>query len=142
MSNGPIPTATFIFTTQVDVTPGFNAATAYLRGLQYAADNAVSEIDINGIPVYLDPVNTPEEFQNFLSLGDLGVGDFHSGINTIEFKIKNYDSGEGSPMAFRAEGAVVALPVPEPSSIALLAIGAIGLAGVARRAKRSRQQRA
>ena len=119
----------YFFNTHVDLA-GFDPETAYLKGLQYAADNELYQVIINGKVVYTNPVAqspTPEEFHGFIKLGDLGLGVFHSGLNTIQFQVLNFSraSVPVSVMAFRAEGEVVAKPVPEPPTLLLIAFASL-----------------
>jgi MYXO-CTERM domain-containing protein len=131
VSNAEISPGPYFFNVHVDLT-GFNAATAFLKGFQYAADNELYEVIINQKVVYTNPASQSsetEEFHNFINLGDLGLGAFHSGINTIQFEVLNFErvNASVSVMAFRAEGAVVA-ETPEPSSLVLAALGFVALA--------------
>lgn len=134
VSTDQIAPGPYFFSTQVDL-KGFDATSAFVQGFQYAADNELYKVLVNGNVVYTNPRDqsaTPEEFHNFINLGGLGFGAFHSGINTIQFEVVNYprETVPISIMAFRAEGAVVALPVPEPTTwllslcgVALLRLG-------------------
>ena len=142
VSTDQINPGPYFFNTQVDLT-GFDAATAFLNDFQYAADNELYQVAINGKVVYTNPVSqrsTTEEFHNFINLGDLGLGAFQSGINTIQFEVLNFErsSVPVSVMAFRAEGAVVAQPVPEPATFILAALGALALTACRRRRDYSR----
>ncbi len=137
-SRNEISPGSYFFDMQVDLT-GFRPETAFLSGFRYAADNELYHIYINGTPVFTNPaphVITTEEFHNFISLGDLGLGTFVAGLNTIRFDVLNFNRANTnvSPMAYRAEGAVMAVAVPEPSTVLLLCIGSMGLLlSVARR---------
>ena len=105
------------FTTTVDLT-GFNPATADITGLQVAADNEFLAVTINGQTVFSRSENgfVIEDFHSILSVGDLGLGAFHSGLNTIQFTVFNQGFGGGnstsaSPAAFLAVGEVEASPM-------------------------------
>jgi hypothetical protein len=97
---------------------------------------------VNGQTVFShDPGSTPEEFTSILSIGDVGRGSFHSGLNTMEFTIINYGFGFGtgpSPAAFRAVATVDAATVPAPPGLILVGVGALCLAGYTCRRPRAR----
>jgi hypothetical protein len=133
---------TYFFDMAVDLT-GFDAATAQLSGLRYAADNKLVAIRINGTAVFSQDTSFAEEFQSFHAVGDLGLGQFRSGQNVIRFELLNSTSGV-SPLGFRVEGTVegqAISPVPEPSSLCSAGLGIALLAAwrfalVARRPRR------
>jgi hypothetical protein len=132
VSTQEIAEGPFEFNLQVDLT-GFLAATAYLEDFRYAADNELFKIKINQTVVYTNPVAqviTTEEFHNFISLGDLGLGAFSDGLNTVTFEVLNFHRANVtvSAMAYRAEGAIVANAVPEPTTLSLAAIGLVAIA--------------
>jgi hypothetical protein len=139
VSTQEIAEGPYYFNLQVDLT-GFSAQTALLQGFTYAADNELYRIIINQNVVYTNPapqIITTEEFHNFISLGDMGLGSFVGGINTIQFEVLNFHRANVtvSPMAYRAEGAIVANPIPEPSSGWLLLLAA-GILLVANRVQK------
>ncbi|MEM9415696.1 MAG: PEP-CTERM sorting domain-containing protein [Planctomycetota bacterium] len=126
-----IPTGNYIYELTIDLT-GFIASTAFISNLQVAADNAVVDISINGTPVFNQvPEQTAEEFREVRELGDSGLGLFQAGTNHITIETRNTGFGFGngpSPSALRLSGIVEATPVPEPTSIAFLAIAGVTLA--------------
>ena len=98
---------------------GFNPASATIGG-QFAVDNALTDIVINGIDTkYTGPSGS---FDKFYTLPNF-TGDFVAGVNTIDFIVSN----GGGPAGFRAELTGTAF-VPEPSSVAIvgLALAALG----------------
>jgi len=110
---------TYFFSMSVDLN-GFLPSTAFINGLQYAADNKLVGVVINGTDVYRQPATFAEEFQVFHPLGNVGLGLFTSGINNIRFEVYNESF---SPMGLRLEGQIMATPVPEPASICLVTLG-------------------
>ena len=121
-----VPPGTYFFDTEVDLT-NFRHVTAEITGLRYAADNKLIGVHINGTTVFSQGTGFAEEFRDFRVLGDLGLGEFQEGLNTIRFEVFNYGSGSSNPMSFRVEGVVQAEFIPEPSSLVLLLIGAVVL---------------
>jgi hypothetical protein len=120
-----VSAGTYTFETTVDLT-GYNPATAEIVGLQFAADDNLLSISVDGNQIYTPGSNG---FTQFYAVQNIGLGAFHAGVNTIDFQVQN---GSLSPMGLRAEGWVAAV-VPEPSSLALLAAGAIVFAEYRRR---------
>jgi hypothetical protein len=124
---GPVftPVGQYTVTTTFNVDGKYDAATAQIKALQTAADNALLEIKVNGTSVFSQSIQVGDSFglENVQTIGDLGQGVFQTGVNTIEFTVNN----EGLPTAFRALGDVEAqlVPVPEPTGLALTAIGVV-----------------
>jgi hypothetical protein len=114
---------TFNVQTTVDLT-GYNASTASMAG-QYSVDDFFTGVQINGVTVYTPPGGQTANDGNFLALpANLGLGLFHSGVNTIAFNITNVNG----PMALRFEGAVTAA-TPEPGVLGLVGFGVVTLMG-------------
>jgi len=118
----------------------FKAATATIQGLSVAADNIFQAVSINGQTVFSrNPTGLVEDFHQLIQVGDLGQGDFHSGLNTVDFQIYNQGFGGGpspSPAALLVVGNVVAAPrlaVPEPNTLLVAVIGVGGLLGLVKR---------
>jgi hypothetical protein len=95
-------------------------SSTYLAGAQYAADNKVLAISINGTQVFSQDAQFAEEFRDWHVLGNLGAGLFQTGENVLQVQILN-QSGLNSPVGLRMEGTVV----PEPT---WLSIGAFIMA--------------
>jgi len=99
---------------------------AHLVGGLWATDN-------NGISIYLNghnEGNVTSGTTGFINFNSFSVNpaDFVLGTNHIDFVVfnENFDSlghGHSSPTGLRVEGSVV---VPEPSTMAVAALGAIG----------------
>jgi hypothetical protein len=139
-----VDSGNYVFRTTVDLT-GFDPSTASIRNLLVAADNAFVSVAVNGTVVLFRPLPPPgvviEEFgppTAPIALPDfLGLGDFHSGPNTIDLTLFNQGFGGGlgpSPGALRVQGTVEAAPlgpavVPEPSTLTLFGLCVLGLLG-------------
>ncbi|RIK75719.1 MAG: hypothetical protein DCC68_20750 [Planctomycetota bacterium] len=105
------PEGTHYFDVQVDLT-GFAAAQAFVRGLRYVADNRLISIAVNDTIVFSQPTSVADEMSAWRALGDVGLGAFRPGANTIRFGVHNSpDLGGINPLALRVEGIVVAPPI-------------------------------
>ena len=94
--------------------------------LEFAADNAVSSIVLNGSPVWtsshcVTDTSCPSDYGQLQSVILSG---FASGLNTLDFNVVNYAQDGGNPTGLYV-GAV-----PEASTWAMMLIGFAGL-GVA-----------
>jgi hypothetical protein len=108
-----------------------SAPAAHLVGGLWATDN-------NGISIYLNgtlegAVNPGTGFVSFSSFS-VNPADFVVGTNHIDFVVfnENFDPAHFSPTGLRVEGSVV---VPEPSTMAIAALGAFGFIGYGLRRK-------
>ena len=123
---------TYLFDIDVDLT-GFVPSSAELRGLRYSADNKLTGVHINGTTVFSQNASFAEEFQDWHDIGDVGLGEFQDGVNTIRFEVLN-DLSASSPMTLRVEGNVEAPAiVPEPSAFLLAAAALLALLAFAHR---------
>ena len=110
--------ADYLYTTHFDLS-GIDLTTASLSGLA-AADNAITEIFLNGAPIGFAAVG-------YGSLSGFAIASgFVPGLNVLAFAVSNYNG----PTGFRAElqGHFTPSPVPEPAPPVL---GLVGLAGLA-----------
>jgi len=113
----------YIYQTTFNLT-GFDHLTAVING-QFATDDAGGVIRLNGNPV--GPASLGFSTWQAFSIST----NFIAGLNTLQFEVIN--SG-GGPTGLRVEmtGEARASAVPEPASLALVALGLIG-AGLASR---------
>ncbi|REK23121.1 MAG: PEP-CTERM sorting domain-containing protein [Planctomycetota bacterium] len=118
------PAGTYYFDTTVDMS-GYDPATAEIMGFRFAADNKMQRVFINDAIAYTRPVSFGSDF-SLRNVGDIGLGLFRGGANTIRFEVLN-DGTVPTALALRLEGTVQASLVPEPSTCALLWLGMLGL---------------
>lgn len=118
------PPGMYYFDTTVNLT-GHQASTAQIEGLRASTDNALMLIQVNGQNIFTNSESFTGEFTEIETLGNLGLGYFKPGLNTIRFGVLNAGDSPSS-MALRLEGAVYA-SVPEPSSVVLVVSGLASL---------------
>lgn len=115
-NNGDGPPGSYTYRTTFDL-GGLEPSTAVIQGL-WAADDSATLL-INGVAT----ANTVTGFGS-LALFTINSGFIH-GINTLDFVVNNGGTG---PTGLRVAGlSGFAVPVPEPASMTLLALGAAGL---------------
>ncbi len=91
---------------------------------RFGADNSVTDIRLNGVSSGLSgPTDT-------FVLGDLYTlsSGFGSGANTLDFVVRNDPGTVGNPTGLRVEivGATASRAIPEPGTLALLALPLLG----------------
>ncbi len=120
---------TYIYRTTFDLT-GFNANTATISG-EWATDNTGTDILINGVST---GITNSTQFSAF-SAFEINSG-FVSGINTLDFFVDNLTLppylGDINPSGLRLE-MVGTATVPEPTGLAIAALGMLMLPGIGRR---------
>jgi hypothetical protein len=121
-SSGSPTVGDYVFRTTFDLT-GFDPNATSIT-FNCAADNRVADVQINGVSVF----GLGNSCDSYVNLGAPRLIDanFVSGINTLDFTVRNDDSL--GPMAFRVEytSDTTALPsseVPEPGTLLLSAAG-------------------
>ncbi|MFO0899886.1 MAG: Ig-like domain-containing protein [Pirellulales bacterium] len=107
---------TFYFETTVNLT-GYEAASAYITGFRWAADNTLTAVLVNGQLAYATQPRGPIALTDPVNIGQ---GLFQPGANIVRFVVNNYEVTGGNPLALRVEGRVVAQPSGQPPSAALL----------------------
>ena len=124
------PNGTYIYSTTFNLT-GFDPSTAAITG-GWATDNIGPNIFLNGNPVAGPPSLGFSSFTPFSV-----TSGFNPTVNTLGFRLFN----TGGPTALRVEmtgGAdPLVTPVPEPSTMLLLATGLAGILGYGWRRKRA-----
>lgn len=122
--NGPV--GPYTYRTTFDLT-GFDISTASITG-GWSTDNNGLDILINGIS--LGYATDFAQFSIGFSAFSVGSG-FVTGLNTLDFVVNN----GGGPTALRVEmrGTADLMAVPEPGTLALVAMAALGAGWVRRR---------
>jgi hypothetical protein len=90
-------------------------------------DDLLGPILVNNTIAFSPPANFGQGFDRFYDTlpANIGLGDFHAGMNTITFEVQNVF---GSPMALRLEANLTATAVPEPGAMIMLpAVAALAL---------------
>lgn len=122
-----------------------NALSAVSVYGQYAADNRLIDIRLNGNVAFVGPnvsgVSCPplgcEEFIAPISFSINDSSWFVNGLNVLQVTIDNQGPTFGNPTSFVFNAAVDAIQVPEPSSIFIL-LGGLGAMSLTRRPMRTR----
>jgi len=126
-----VPDGYYKYRTTFDLT-GFDYTTAFISG-RWSTDNEGWDILLNGISTgTLNRILDPTSFQAWH--GFSVSGGFISGVNTLDFVVKNDIQATGNPSGLRVEiTSATAAPVPEPGTMMLLGSGLVGLAGWGRK---------
>lgn len=127
-------TGQYTYRTTIDLT-GFDASSATVVG-RWMSDNNGLDILVNG-----HSTGHTTAFESFRSgYADFTLDDhFVSGINTIDFLVSNGGTS-ANPTGLRVEmtGTALPIPVPEPGTWAMLAIG-LALVGLGTSRRQSRR---
>lgn len=126
-STDPSVNGTYHFQTAFTVTGA--SLGAFFTG-QFAADNVVSQILLNGQAIYTGPVSG-SQFNGWTAFGANTF--FLDGVNTLEFDVVNYAQTSGNPSGLNVQFLTAA--VPEPSTWAMMILGFLGVGFVAYRRK-------
>ena len=117
-----------------DYTLTFNLASptkASFTG-QYAVDNQVTGILLNGVALSTNGGGTDGAFTSFGASSG-----FKAGANTLTFQVDNFAQSGGNPTGLNVEFTSSVAGVPEPATWAMMLVGFGGL-GAAIRSRRSR----
>jgi hypothetical protein len=97
---------------------------------QFAADNEVTAIILNGVQIYTGPTDGSSQFSSWTNFSS-GLFSTVKGTNTIDFDVVNYAQNGGNPsgldVQFQRENALGNMPLP--STWTMLIAGFIGLFG-------------
>ncbi|MCE9547957.1 MAG: hypothetical protein K8T25_20995 [Planctomycetia bacterium] len=103
VNGSAVPPGTYFWDVKVNAT-GFAPSTMQIVGLRVAFDNQLLAIYVNDVLILPNPVNANPSF-SFVTIGDVGLGAFKSGVNKIRFVVNN--TGQvNTDMALRVEGLV------------------------------------
>lgn len=125
-----------IFATRFDLT-GYDASTAAISGI-WGVDNAAT-IFLNGVDTG-EFIELNDDRESFTTLRGFNINDyFTSGVNLLTIDITNgytdVNRTNIGPLALRFDDMLLtATRVPEPGTLALVALGLVGL-GLSRRRK-------
>jgi hypothetical protein len=112
----------YIFQTTFSLN-GAAAPGDYLIG-QFAADNKVASITLNGNVIYTSSLQFPDsQFDHWNPFA--ASGGFVTGTNTLQFDLVNYAFSGGNPAGLNVE--FLASGVPEASTWAMMLLGFLGL---------------
>ncbi|SIO46631.1 PEP-CTERM protein-sorting domain-containing protein [Bradyrhizobium erythrophlei] len=103
---------------------------AFITG-QFAADNEVAAIKVNGTTIYTGPGFPTSQYSNWT--GFSALSGFVAGSNTIEFDLVNYAQNGGNPGGLNVQ--FLTASVPEPSTWAMMILGFLGVGFMAYRRK-------
>jgi hypothetical protein len=124
----PSVNGTYHFQTTFTVTG--STLGAFFTG-QFAADNVISQILLNGTAIYTGPASG-SQFTGWTAFSANNF--FQLGVNTLEFDVVNYaQSGGGNPAGLNVQFLTAA--VPEPSTWAMMILGFLGVGFLAYRRK-------
>jgi hypothetical protein len=118
----PSVSGTYIYQTQFTVT-GVPSATNALS-FNFAADNEVAWISLNGHSFYTGPTDGSSQYWNFITATASGL--LQSGTNTLQFDVVNYNQNGGNPSGLDVQFTSVS-GVPEVSTWAMMLLGFAGL---------------
>jgi hypothetical protein len=122
----PSVNGTYIYETKFTVTGAVPSALNF----QFAADNEVSSITLNGNTIYTGPIDGSSQYGFWTPVTASGLID---GLNTLDFTVVNYaQSGNGNPSGLNVEFA----PGPVPGA-GLAGLAALALAGLYARTRRA-----
>jgi hypothetical protein len=123
----PSQNGTYVYQTTFNSTTG----TGFFTG-QFAADNAITSITLNGTTIYTGP-GGGSQYAAWTSFGY--TGSLNDGSNTIDFNVVNYAQNGGNPSGLNVE--FLASSVPEASTWAMMIIGFASIGLLAHRRKRA-----
>lgn len=125
-----IPEGPYVFETSFTIPANLDPTSAIILG-RFAADNQIDEVYLNGLPLGIS-------YSGFSALTDFTIdGGFVSGTNTLTVLVSNFGPGD-NPGGFRMEFDGFAYQIPEPSTLALVALALGGALVAGWRGRRGR----
>jgi len=125
----PSVAGAYDYTLTFDLTAS-QAAGASFTG-QFAADNAVSSITLNGQSLGVSGGG----FSSWTAFAATS-GDFVAGQNTLVFDVDNFAQNGGNPTGLNVEFTNSVAGVPEPAAWSMMLVGFAGLGGALRASRR------
>jgi hypothetical protein len=123
----PTTNGTYVYQTQFTVTGSVPSSLAF----QFAADNEVSSITLNGTTIYTGPGFPTNQYSSFTSVV---ANNLQSGSNILDFTVVNYAGSPGNYSGLDVQFA----PTPGPApGVGLAGLAALTLAGLYARTRRA-----
>lgn len=127
------PSVNGVYTYQTQFTVTNRPAAANALSFEFAADNEVAWIRLNGHTFYEGPTDGSSQFWSFTPVTASNL--LEKGLNTLQFEVINYPQNGGNPSGLNVQFTSVS-GVPEPSTWMMLLLGFAGLGFAAYRPSR------
>lgn len=128
----PSVTGSYIFSTSFNFAGSL--ADAFITG-QFAADNSLATIKLNGTTIYTGPGAPTSQFGSWTAFG--ATTGFVLGQNTLEFELLNYALNGGNPGGLNVQFLTATTSVPEPATWAMMLLGFLGMRWLAYRRRKA-----
>ena len=130
-STDPNVNGSYVYETQFTVTGTPSSSNSL--SFDFAADNEVASITLNGTTFYTGPTDGSSQYGNFTAVTAVDL--LNSGLNTLQFDVVNYAQNGGNPSGLDVKFTGVG-GVPEPSTWVMMLAGLAGFGLIGHRASR------